>query len=306
MSDREQGIVKFLVTGGAGFLGAWISKRLLAGGHAVRVLDRSADDHTMRAIAGDGVAAVEWRTGDVSKTEDVVRASEGCDGIAHLAALLTPACLADPVLGANVNLIGTINVFEAAKAHGMRQVAYASSAGVFGPVDGIMPRPTTLYGAFKLACEGCARAYAGDHGIASVGFRPLVVYGPGREIGGSAGPSLACRAAAENRPYTIPITGKTDLIFVDDVAAAFEAALLRKYDGAHVFNLRGSVATIDQVIAAITALVPGAALTAAGAPLPVAAEIEAHDPSVVLGRLPVTALNDGLRRTIEFYQHPTA
>ena len=294
--------MKLLITGGAGFLGAWIAKRLLAGGHAVRVLDRSTNDTHMRAIAGDGARAVDWRSGDVSKGDDVARAAEGCDSIAHLAALLTPACQADPVLGANVNLIGTINAFEAAKRHGMRRIAYASSAGVFGPDDGVTPRPTTFYGAFKLACEGCARAYAADHGIASVGFRPLVVYGPGREVGSSAGPTLACRSAVAGKPYTIGFTGRTDMIFVDDVAAAFEAALLRSYSGAHVFNLRGEIATIDQIIAMIRDLVPGAVLSAAGDPLPVAAEIEAHETEAVLGPLPLTRLADGLARTVAFYR----
>jgi UDP-glucose 4-epimerase len=294
--------MKILITGGAGFLGAWIARRLLAGGHEVRIFDRNADDTLMKAIVGPDAGKIDWRKGDVSNPDDVTRAAEGCDSIAHLAALLTPACQADPVLGANVNLIGTINVFEAAKRHGMRSIAYASSAGVFGPDDGTTPRPTTLYGAFKLACEGCARAYAADHGIASVGFRPLVIYGPGREVGASAGPSVACRSAVEGRPYTIGMTGRTDMIFVDDVAAAFEAALVRRYSGAHVFNLRGEIASIDTIIKLIRDLVPGAVLSASGSPLPVSAEIAAHDVSSVLGPLPLTALADGLARTVAFYR----
>lgn len=298
--------MRILITGGGGFLGAWIARRLLAGGHTVRVLDRSTNDTLMRAIAGPPARAVEWRSGDVSKADDTARAAEDCDSIAHLAALLTPACAADPVRGAEVNLIGTINAFEAAKQHGMRRIAYASSAGVFGPDDGITPRPTTHYGAFKLACEGCARAYAADHGMASVGFRPLVVYGPGREVGSSAGPTLACRSAVEGKPYTIPFTGRTDMIFVDDVAAAFEAALTRDYSGAHVFNLRGEIATIDRIMELIRGLVPGARLSAAGDPLPVAAEIEVHDTEAVLGPLPRTALADGLARTVAFYRERTA
>ncbi|WP_163837351.1 NAD-dependent epimerase/dehydratase family protein, partial [Providencia stuartii] len=66
------------------------------------------------------------------------------------------------------------------------------------------PRPTTHYGTFKLACEGSARAYLADRGLASIGFRPFIVYGPGRETGLTAGPSLACRAAARGESYRIP------------------------------------------------------------------------------------------------------
>ena len=162
--------MRVLCTGGAGFLGAWLAKRLLAGGHAVRVFDRRDDRRLMDDIVGAQSAAVEWRTGDVAKPAEVMAASEGCDAIAHLAALLTPACRADPITGTNVNLIGTINVFEAARHRKMRNVVYASSAGVFGPNDGVVPFPMTLYGVYKLACEGVGRAYAADYGVASVEF----------------------------------------------------------------------------------------------------------------------------------------
>jgi len=156
-----------------------------------------------------------------------------------MAGILTPDCQADPVRGAEINLIGTLHAFEAARRHGIRPVIYTSSAGVFGPHDGAAPAPTTHYGTFKLATEGSARAYWADHGLPSVGFRPFVVYGPGRETGLSAGPSLACRAAARGQPYVIPFTGATGMVYVEDVAAAYVAALTGKLDGARVFNLLG-------------------------------------------------------------------
>ncbi|HEU4381532.1 MAG TPA: SDR family oxidoreductase [Hyphomicrobiaceae bacterium] len=298
--------MRVLCTGGAGFLGAWLAKRLLATGHAVRIFDRSSDRRLVSDIVGAPSAAVEWRTGDVVQPAEVMAASEGCDAIAHLAALLTPACQADPITGTNVNLIGTINVFEAARHRKLRNVVYASSAGVFGPSDGVVPFPMTLYGVYKLACEGVGRAYAADYGVASVGFRPLTVYGPGREFGASAGPSIACRKAAEGEPYVIPFTGDTDMIFVDDVAAAFEAALLRPVSGARVFNLRGTVTSIDHVVAEIRRLVSSAKIAADGQVPPIAAELEPHDVEAVLGPLPKTELVDGLRQTIAFYRRQSA
>jgi nucleoside-diphosphate-sugar epimerase len=93
------------------------------------------------------------------------------------------------------------------------------------------------------------RAYWEDDKLASIRFRPFVVYGPGRTTGLTAGPSLACRAAALDQPYTIPYSGSAGLIYIDDVAAAYEAALGRELDGAHVFNMPGEVAFNDQVIA---------------------------------------------------------
>lgn len=297
------GRLRILCTGGAGFLGAWIAKRLLEAGHSVRILDRSDDGRLARAIAGSASSAIEWRAADVTRAADVLEAAENCDAIIHLAALLTPACRADPIRGANVNLNGTINVFEAARQLSLKRVVYASSAGVFGPDDGAVPHPMTLYGTFKLACEGVARAYAADYGIVSVGFRPLTVYGPGREHGASAGPSIACRMAAERKPYAIPFTGMTDIIFVDDVAAAFVAAATREIAGAHVLNLRGTLASIDHIVRVIRRLEPRAEIRAEGDVPPIAAELEAHDVEAVLGNLPNTSLEDGIARTIEFYRN---
>ncbi len=288
------------MTGGTGFLGAWVTRRLLEAGCTVRIVDRSTDRALLDAIAGPGAA--ECLEGDVGDPERLAAQAQGCDRIIHLAALLTPACQADPIRGATVNLIGTLAVFEAARQHGIPQVTYASSAGVFGPDSGEVPFPSTQYGAFKLACEASARAYWLDRGIASVGFRPLVVYGPGRKVGSTAGITLACRHAASGKAYTIPFTGLTDLVFVDDVAAALVAAVLRPVTGAHVFNLPGEVASVDQVIAALRALCPGAVLRAEGPPVPVAPHLARHDLHPVLGVLPSTPLAAGLARTVAYYR----
>jgi UDP-glucose 4-epimerase len=229
--------MKVLVTGGSGFLGAWIVRRLVRSNHQIRIFDIAANKSLVAEIAGAGADTVEWQTGDIVDPDHVHGASEGCDAIVHLAGILTPDCRTDPIRGAQINLIGTLNVFETARKRGIRQIVYTSSAGVFGPTDGHTPCPDTHYGAFKLACEGSARAYWEDHRLGSFGFRPYVVYGPGRTTGLTAGPSLACRAAAKGEPYSIPYSGSAGLIYVDDVAAAYEAALLHEPDGAHVFNM---------------------------------------------------------------------
>lgn len=291
-----------LLTGGGGFLGAWIIRRLTARGVDVRVFDRREDRGIVRAIAGEAADEVEWRTGDVASGADVKRAAEGCDFAIHLAALLTPACAENPILGAQVNLIGTLNVFEAAKAHGLHGVAYASSAGVFGPDDGAIPYPTTHYGAFKLACEGSGRAYWQDAGISSVGFRPAIVYGPGRETGLTAGPSIACRMAVAGQPYTIGYSGAADMIYVDDVAAVFEVAATRPFEGAHAFSLVGEVADVSTIASGIRALVPEAAIDWSGPPLPLHPVIAPSPIGAVLGDLPHTPLADGLAQTVAFYR----
>ncbi|MFM0022726.1 NAD-dependent epimerase/dehydratase family protein [Paraburkholderia azotifigens] len=299
--------MRVLVTGGSGFLGAWIMRRLLASGIECVAFDLQAKPQLLHALSPEQAETVQWRTGDIAQAADVARALDGCDAVIHLAGILTPDCAANPVRGAQINLIGTLNVFDAARAAGLQRVLYASSAGVFGPDDGATPFPQTHYGAFKLACEGSARAYWNDHGIASVGFRPLVVYGAGRETGSSAGPSLACRAAARGERYTMPFTGSTGFVYADDVAAAYEAALLRDVEGAHAFTLAGEIASVQTVIDGIGTIVPGARIDAAGAALPIATAFP-HDPALarLLPGLPQTSLEAGRRQTVAFYRHTHA
>lgn len=291
--------MRVLVTGGQGFLGAWIIRRLHGSGHETRVFDAGHDTALVVRIAGH---VPPWIQGDIADSAAVHAATEGCDAIVHLAGILLPACATNPRRGAEINLIGTLNVFDAALKLGVPRIVYTSSAAVFGPDSGAPPLPMSHYGAFKLACEGSARAYWHDHGLASIGFRPYVVYGPGRETGLTAGPTLACRAAARGEAYTIGYTGTAGHIYVDDVAAAYEAALLRPPEGAHVFNLEGVVADTQDFATEIARQVPGARIGVGGARLAMPAHMPADALPTVLPGLPATSIADGVARTIAFYR----
>ncbi len=291
--------MRILVTGGRGFLGAWIIRRLLEDGHAVRVFDIDEEARLVRIIAG---AVPEWRVGDIADANLVMSAAEDCDAVIHLAGILLPDCAANPQRGAAINLVGTLNVFEAAWTHGIERIVYTSSAGVFGPDDGRVPFPMTHYGAFKLACEGSARAYWAEHGLSSVGFRPYVVYGPGRETGLTAGPTLACRAAARGEAYTIGYTGTAGLVYVEDVADAYVAAVLRPPAGAHVFNLAGEAASSQEVAAEIMRQDPTARIGVEGPPLPMPPLLAEDALAEHLPGLTTTTLAQGIARTIAFYR----
>jgi nucleoside-diphosphate-sugar epimerase len=299
--------MKVLLTGGSGFIGAWIVKALVGAGHEVRIFDQRDDRTIVRQVAGGAAdEGVDWCIGDIADAEQVLRASESCEAVIHLAGVLTPFCAAHPAQGARVNVLGTLNVFEAARARRWKCVAYASSAGVFGPEDPRTPDPRTLYGVYKLACEGIARCYWEESSpalrVASIGLRPLVVYGVGRMSGSSAGPSLACRAAVAGEPYTIPFSGSTGFVYVEDVADAFIKSAFSHLDGAHVCNMAGTAAGVDEFAAAVTRAVPDARLSISGPPLPIASRIEGGDVRELLPDVASTSLEDGIRKTLECYR----
>jgi UDP-glucuronate 4-epimerase len=284
------------VTGALGCLGAWTVVTLVREGAAVTAFDLGTDDARLRLIATpDEIERVEFARGDIAHLTTVERALARHDitHVVHLAALQVPFCRADPVLGAQVNVTGTVNVFEAAKRHGLETtIVYASSAAVYDEHGEIGPR--TLYGVYKLANEGTARIYAAEDGVASVGLRPFTVYGPGRDQGLTAGPTLAIAAAVRGEPYRIAFGGRTQLHYAADVARACVQAARSTPDGAKVFNLGGPATSIAEVVSLIRAAVPGADVTFEDVPLPFPDAL----PEPWFDS-PPTPLEQGVRETVE-------
>ncbi len=202
-----------------------------------------------------------------------------------------PFCKADPVLGSQVNVTGTVNVFEAAKQHGLATpIAYASSAAVYDEHGAVAPR--TLYGVYKLANEGLAQVYWQDDRVASVGLRPFSVYGPGRDQGLTAGPTLAIDAAVRGEPYRIAFGGRTQLHYAPDVARAFVQAARSAPSGAHAFSLGGPATSIAEFVAVVETEIPGAEITFDDVPLPFPDEL----PQPWFDS-PLTPLAEGVRDT---------
>ena len=166
-----------------------------------------------------------------------------------------------------MNVHGTVVVLEAIKArlNRIRGLAYASSTAVYNAADpSPAPEsggtaPSTLYGVFKLANEGTARVYWNDDDVASIGIRPYVVYGPGRDQGLTSGPSLAMEAAARGDGHTIAYGGTAQYDFAPDVGRAFALAARAAADGAHVANFPGVPSTMQEVVDAIEAAAPAVA-----------------------------------------------
>jgi len=304
-----------LVTGALGCLGAWTLKTLLDLGEEPVGFDLGSDDARLRLVLSEEererVTLVE---GDVTDGAAVGRSLDGhgITHVVHLAALQVPFCRADPERGARVNVHGTVVVFEAIKArlNRIRGLAYASSTAVYNASDpSPAPEsggtaPSTLYGVFKLANEGTARVYWYDDDVASIGIRPYVVYGPGRDQGLTSGPSLAMAAAVRGEGYTIAYGGTAQYDFAPAVGRAFALAARAATDGAHVANFPGEPSTMQEVVDAIEAVAPAVAgkVSWEEGQLPFPEALEGRLLERLIGPIANTSLTDGVRATIEHFR----
>lgn len=308
--------VRVLVTGALGCIGAWVTRTLVADGAHVVAFDLGENRSRLALIMGaEDLAQVEFVRGDITDSDAVAACvlDHGITQIIHLAALQVPFCRADPVTGARVNVVGTVNVFEAAKRAGLGQVVYASSIAVYGPAghyaDSILPAdaplfPQTHYGVYKQANEGTARVYWQDEGIASVALRPYTIYGPARDQGLTSEPTKAMLAAARGDGYHIPFGGIMGYQYVGDVARIFVQAAGTAVQGAHAFNLRGTIAGMPEVIAAIESAAPEVTgrITWDESALPFPHGFDDSTLRAALGDIPDTPLREGVAQTVAHFR----
>jgi UDP-glucuronate 4-epimerase len=292
---------RFLVTGALGCIGAWTCRLLVEEGVPVVGYDLGSDPHRLRLImSAEQLEQVTLVPGDVTDLDQLLGllGEHEISNVVHLAGLQLPFCRADPPLGARVNVVGTVNVFEAAKRHALKTaIAYASTSAVYDEAGAINPQ--SHYGVYKVANEGTARVYWQDDGVPSIGLRPFCVYGPGRDQGVTSTPTAAMLAAARGEPYRISFGGRTQLHYVPDVARAFITATRSKQGGAEVFNVGGPAVHMGDVVAAIEAAAPEAAgtITYEDVPLPFPEELSAGELVVEL-----TPLEQGVRETVDHFR----
>lgn len=313
MSPRES----VLVTGGAGFIGSWVLKALLERNARPIVYDLQPNEERWQRILGKGRQQVAFVPGDLADKDRLWKTcdDEGVSRLIHLGALLTPACQQDPWLGCQVNVLGSVSVFEYARqrADRIRGVSFASSLAVYGPEpDDASPSDRSLddtnapsfYGAYKRSVELIALQYWRHFGVRSFGLRPHVVYGPERTIGLTAGPSLAARAAVREEAYQINYTGPAGYDYVEDVAHAFVRGAWETPDGSVVVDLPSQPASIEAMIDILAELAPSSRgqITATGGPIPPNVAMHPHLITRVFPDWSPTSIRDGLRNTMEFYR----
>jgi nucleoside-diphosphate-sugar epimerase len=303
---------RVLVTGIRGCLGAWTARALLDDGHDVVGYDSGEATHRLALVLGEDAGQIDVVAGDIVDRDALERTldTSGITRVVHLAALQVPSCRADPALGARVNVAGTANVFEAVKKRLDRipGVVYASSTAVYGPADpspapesgGI--EPATHYGVYKLANERAARIFWQDDGVPSLGIRPYIVYGPGRDFGLTSDPTEAMVAAAQGREATIGFGGSAQYDYAPDVGRVFALSCQALGEDAVIGNFPGVPASMEEVVGAIEAAAPGAKIEWTDTKLPFPAQLESRVLDRVLGGVPRTPLAQGVAATVERFR----
>jgi len=224
-----------LITGGAGFIGSHLCDALLAKGYAVRVLDDlSTGKRDNLQLGNPRLALIE---GDVADAELVQRAAAGCRAVVHLAAVASvQASVEDPVKTHQSNFIGTLNVAEAMRVHGVRRVLFASSAAVYGNngegesiAEDTPKAPLTPYAVDKLASEQYLDFYRRQHGLEPVVFRFFNIFGPRQDPSSpySGVISIFSERAAQGLPITVFGDGEQtrDFLYVGDLVQVLVQAL---------------------------------------------------------------------------------
>lgn len=307
----------FMITGSMGCIGSWVMRNLVAKGVNVVATDIALQPERPRLLMSEGeLAQVHFVRMDVTDLENVksVVSEHGVTHIVHLAGLQVPFCRANPSLGAQVNVVGTVNIFEAARSlwGQVQGIAYASSLAVLGPDDFYPDKPVTdsaplfpqtLYGVYKQANEATARLYWQDWEIPSVGLRPYIVYGVARDQGMTSDIAKALLAVAAGQPYQVRFDGPVALQYADDVANMFIGCARSGYRGAAACNLRNDVVEVADFVGMLNEQYPGAAIThVSGQPLPFPADLDDEGLQSILGGVPHTPLAEAAEQTVSSFR----
>lgn len=308
---------KFLVTGAMGCIGAWVVCNLVKDGVQTTVFDLSDDNLRMKLLMSDEeISKVRFIKGSVVDQDTVKQAlaDSQASHVVHLAALQIPFCRANPSLGSQVNVVGTVNMFEAIR-HSEGQVkgfCFASSAAAYGP-DTFYPekpvpeetslKPNTLYGVYKQANENTGRVYWQDWQVSNVCLRPHTIYGVARDQGMTSDLAKAVLAAVAKRPFHIKFSGPVCLQYTDDAARMFIGAVRSGYEGAIVGNMRNDVVEVAEYVEILKTVVPGAQITYEETNvIPFPADVSDANLRSLLSSVPYTPLKEAFGQMIPQYE----
>ena len=306
---------KFLVTGGAGFIGSNIVEELLKQGHSVRVLDNfsTGKRENLKGFDND----IELIEGDIRSYHIVREAVEGIEFILHQAALPSvPRSIKDPITTNEVNVVGTLNILNSAKDAKVRRIVYASSSSVYGDLDilpkteDMLPKPLSPYAVSKLAAEKYCQVFTKLYGLETIIFRYFNVFGP-RQDPTSQYSAVIPKFTTLMKNNESPIiygdgTQSRDFTFVKNVVEANLLACnnnMAKFSG-EVFNIAyGKSVTLKELVNKINKILSKNIQYKLADPRPgdvkhsLANIGKAHQ---FLDYEPKIDIEEGLKRTIEF------
>jgi UDP-glucose 4-epimerase len=251
---------KILIVGGAGFIGGHVAEQLISNGHKVRIFDNLYRGNIKKFQHHIEEGKLEFMEGDIRYLSRLLEAFEGIEYVYHLAADCINKSLQNPVESFNINVIGTTNVFEAARIHQVKKVIFASSASVYGdpkqlPMTEESPlNPITPYCIGKLTTEQIAKFYERFHKINYIGFRYFNVYGSRQNVDAyyTNVVILFIKKIMQGLPPIINGDGKQsmDFIHVSDIANANVLALEQDVSN-EIFNLGTNISTTVKQLAEI-------------------------------------------------------
>ena len=305
----------FLLTGSMGCIGAWVLRNLIDDGAKIIATDLDTTPSRPKLLLSDKeLDSIVWEQLDVTDANAVnslVQKHEPTH-VVHLAGLQIPFCKANPPLGAAVNVVGTVNLFEAARHFQIKGLSYASSVGVLGATvnypdraltDADLPMPNNLYGVYKTANENTAKVYWQDWHVGSVGLRPYVVFGVCRDQGMTADIAKATLAVAADKPFHIRFDGPITMQHANDVARIFINSALAENQGAGVYNLRNDVIEVAEFVAVLKQLYPESKVTfEKNNALPFPSDFDDSGLKGLLGSVPHTPLKQAIQADVELFR----
>lgn len=309
--------MRTLVTGGAGFIGSHLVDALVAEGHQVTVVDNLSCGRLENLEAAKKCGDVEFIRADLLAADlDAIVSAVAPEVIFHLAAQIdVRASVADPVADAQMNILTTIRLAEAARRHGVRKIVHTSSGGsIYGepesfPVAETQPvDPCSPYAASKFAGEVYLNTFRHLYGLECTFIAPANVYGPRQDPHGEAGVvAIFSQALLEGRPTRVFGTGSNtrDYVFAGDVARAFVLAAGERGNGQR-FNIGTSVETSDRELHTLVARAAGAKDNPEFAPARLGdvprSALSFARAERELGWRPQVSIADGVARTVAFFR----
>lgn len=297
-----------LVIGGAGFIGAYVTRTLLVQGHNVVVYDMSLSDNTLsKVLRADELEKLTLVSGDVTDLAALIRAirENDIDSLVHLAYWQIPASHNNPTKAIEINALGFNNTLEAMASLNLRRLVWTSSNAVFGspqyqavtplPNDAIQ-KPNTVYGALKGLNEYMAEHYYTHRGVDSIGVRLCLVYGYGRMRGASTFASDMIVNAALGEPCVIDNgDSEVDWYYVEDAARLITHALAAPTPPRRIYNANSDVHTVRHAASVLSEMIADTKLDVKAGALDANWDLDSSLMEAELGFKPRYRLEEGLK-----------